>query len=88
MIVFIFFKNSGMFWSASMYSSFGSTELTCSDQKFEGKPTTVDNKFYVSDIKDIKYSKRESYKSENRFVVKSISQPQPAVKKKSKKSLK
>lgn len=42
------------------------------NEKFEGHALTVDNQFYVSNIKMIKYKKRESYKAQNGFVVKSV----------------
>jgi hypothetical protein len=41
------------------------------NERFERKVLTIDNKFFVSDIKVIKYKKRESFKSQNRFPVKS-----------------
>jgi hypothetical protein len=41
------------------------------NEKFEGRPMTIDNHFYVSNIKLIHYNKKDSYKTQNSFVVKS-----------------
>lgn len=61
----------GSYNEASSFLNFRNYLMFSTNEKFEGKPLTVDNKFYVSNIKMIKYKKRENYKAENSFVVKS-----------------
>lgn len=65
--------NSGNYTEENTFLNFRNYLTLSTNEKFEGKITTLDNKFFVSGIKFIKYSKRESYKSPNSFVVKSTS---------------
>lgn len=60
----------GSFNKENSFLNFRNYLLFNTNEKFEGKAIAVDNKFYVSNIKMIKYKKKESYKAQNSFVVK------------------
>jgi hypothetical protein len=62
----------GSYNETSSSLNFRNYLMFSTNEKFEGKPFTVDNKFYISNIKMIKYKKRENYKTESSFVVKSV----------------
>jgi hypothetical protein len=61
---------AGNYNETNSFLNFRNYLMFSTNEKFEGKPLTIDNKFYVSNIKMIKYKKRENYKAENSFVVK------------------
>lgn len=61
----------GNYNESNSFLNFRNYLMYSSNERFEGKVLTIDNKFFVSDIKVIKYKKRESFKSQNSFPVKS-----------------
>jgi hypothetical protein len=62
----------GNYSKTNSFLNFRNYLMFSTNEKFEGKVMAVDNKFYVSDIKTIQYKKRESYKAQNKFVVKTV----------------
>lgn len=63
----------GNYTAVNSFLNFRNYLMFSPNEKFEGKALTIDNQFYVSDIEIITYKKRESYKAQNKFVVKSTS---------------
>jgi hypothetical protein len=62
----------GDFNKESSFLNFRNYLMFSTNEKFEGKAIIVDNQFYVSNIKMIKYKNKESSKNQNSFVVKSV----------------
>ena len=62
--------NPGNYSEANSFLNYRNYLMFSTNEKFEGKALTIDNKFFISNIKMIKYKKRESYKAQNSFVVK------------------
>jgi len=60
----------GNYSESNSFLNFRNYLMFSTNEKFEGKVLTIDNKFFVSNIKMIKYKNRESYKAQNSFVVK------------------
>jgi len=60
----------GNYSETNSFLNFRNYLMFSTNEKFEGKALTIDDKFYVSDIKIIKYKNKESHKSQNSFVVK------------------
>lgn len=62
----------GNYTKENTFLNFRNYLMFSTNEKFEGRPVTVDNEFYVSNIKMIKYKKRQDYKTQNSFIVKSV----------------
>jgi hypothetical protein len=63
---------AGDYNKAHSFLNFRNYLTFSTNEKFEGKTLTLDNQFYVSNIKSIKYKKRANYKRQNSFVVKTV----------------
>jgi len=60
----------GDYNESNSFLNFRNYLMFSANEKFEGKALIIDDKFYVSNIKMIKYKNKENYKAENSFVVK------------------
>lgn len=60
----------GNYSESNSFLNFRNYLMFSTNEKFEGEAHTIDNKFFISNIKLIKYNKKEDYKSQNSFVVK------------------
>lgn len=63
-------SKNGSYTKENSFLNFRNYLMFSTNEKFEGKAITIDNLFYVSDIKTIHYSKREMYKAQNSFIIK------------------
>ncbi len=73
----------GTFSEENSFLNFRNYLMYSTNEKFEGKIMTLDNKFYVSDLKNIKFKKNDTYKKANSFFLKAISPKYQPKKKKS-----
>lgn len=63
----------GNYTEKETFLDFRNYLLFSNNEKFEGMVSSIDNKFFVSSIRKIKYKDREKYNSPNMFVVKAVS---------------
>jgi hypothetical protein len=60
----------GSYNKENSFLNFRNYLMFSTNEKFEGKPSVVDNYFYVSEIKNIKFRKKNNYIAQNKFYVK------------------
>ncbi|MEO8583090.1 MAG: hypothetical protein ABI415_04785 [Flavitalea sp.] len=60
----------GLFTKENSFLNFRNYLMFSTNEKFDGKTTVIDNYFYISEIKNIKFGKREKYRAQNKFFVK------------------
>ena len=58
---------SGSYTKDNSFLNFRNYLMFCTNEQFQGKINAVDNMFYISDIKVVKWSKVDMFKSQNCF---------------------
>lgn len=63
-------SKQGNYNKENSFLNFRNYLMFSTNEKFDGKTNVVDNYFYISEIKNIKFGKREKYRAQNKFFVK------------------